>query len=162
METTRRNPTITLLPWEFKYCVDVASQRLVLSEEKRWNHASTYDRNHLQRIHEEVIGVCAEMIAAKYLDKFWTPSVNTFHATPDIEPNIEVRGSDKPHYSLIVRDNDPDDRWYILVLGTPPTMTVIGCMRGAEAKQDKWLKNPGGHRQSWFVPQWALRQATDA
>lgn len=152
-----RNPTVTLLPWEFKFCVDVANQRMAISNEKALNHASTYDRSHLKRIEEEVIGACAEMVVAKYLGKFWSPSVNTFHKVPDIEPNIEVRGTAEPDNSLIVRDNDADDRWYILVIGKPPTMTVMGCIQGAEAKQDRWLRNPNGHRRAWFVPQSALR-----
>ena len=152
-----RNPTITLMPWEFKFCVDVANQRMASSQQKALNHASTYERGHLKRIEEEVIGACAEMVAAKYLGKFWSPSVDTFHKVPDIEPNIEVRGTIGEHNSLIVRRNDADDRWYILVVGKPPTMTVIGCIQGAEAKQDRWLRNPNGHREEWFVPQSALR-----
>ena len=157
MDATRNDPTVTLLPWEFKWCVDVANQRMTLSSDKGHNHASTYERGHLERIEQEVIGACAEMVVAKFLGRFWSPSVNTFHNTPDVEPNIEVRATSDPKNCLIVRDNDADDRWYILVTGTPPTMTVAGCIKGVEAKQDQWLRNPHGHRQAWFVPQSALR-----
>ena len=155
------NPTVTLLPWEFKWCVDVANQRLTISNEKSLNHASTYGRDHLKRIEEEVIGACAEAVAAKYLGKWWSPSVNTFHEIPDILPNIEVRGTADPSNCLIVRENDADERWFILVVGKPPTMTVIGCIQGVDAKQDQWLRNPNGHRPAWFVPQSALRRPGD-
>jgi hypothetical protein len=156
---TDGNLVVTLLPWEFKWCVDVANQRLAISNEKSLNHASTYKRTHLERIEQEITGACAEMVVAKCLGKFWSPSVNTFHSTPDIEPNIEVRATTRTDGSLVVRDNDSDDRWYILVVGSPPTMTVVGCLRGSDAKQDQWLRNPHGHRAAWFVPQSALRKA---
>jgi len=156
---TDGNLVVTLLPWEFKWCVDVANQRLAISNEKSLNHASTYERPHLERIEQEITGACAEMVVAKCLGKFWSPSVNTFHVTPDIEPNIEVRATTRVDGSLVVRDNDPDDRWYVLVVGSPPTMTVVGCLRGSDAKQDQWLRNPHGHRPAWFVPQSALRKA---
>ena len=147
---------VELTAWEFKWAVDVANARMTVSNDQHMNHASTYERDHLTRMQQEITGACGEMAVCKALGRFWTPSVNTFHNVPDIPPNIEVRTCQDNAGSLIVRDNDADDRWYVLVTGKPPTMTVVGFIRGSDAKRDQWLRNPGGHRPSWFVPQSAL------
>lgn len=148
---------VSLTPWEYKACVDVAATRMATSNAAGWNHASTYARTYLQRTEEEIVGACGEMTVAKVFDCYWSPSVNTFHATTDLPHDTEVRSTTRLDGSLIVRDNDPDDRIYILVTGEPPSMTVVGWITGAEAKQPQWLRNPHGHRPAWFVPQSALQ-----
>lgn len=150
--------TVVLTEWEFKACVDLANTRMAVSNAKHMNHASTYERTHLNRVEEEIVGACGEMAVCKALGRFWTPSVNTFHHTADIEPNIEVRATKKRDNCLIIRDNDPDHRYYFLVVGEPPKMTVIGYLMGAKAKQDKWIRDPGKRRRAWFVPQEALHR----
>jgi hypothetical protein len=157
MPTTREDLTVELAWFEFKWCVDVANARMAVSNEKSMNHASTYERDHLERMTQEITGACAEAIVAKFLGKWWSPSVNTFHTVADITPNIEVRGTRRLDGCLPVRDNDPDDRWYFLAVGTPPKMTIAGYIRGSDAKQPQWLRNPGGHRPVFLVPQDALR-----
>lgn len=147
---------VTLNSWEYKACVDLANARMAVSNDRKMNNASTYKRTYTERMRQEVVGACGEMAVCKAMNWFHSPSVNTFHGVADIGENIEVRSSEKPNYSLILRDNDADDRWYVLVIGEPPNLAIIGRMRGADAKQDKWLKNPHGHRPGWFVPQSAL------
>lgn len=156
--------TVTISPWEYKACMDVAAARMATSNIAGWNHQSTYQRTYLQRTEEEIVGACGEMAVAKVLDCYWSPSVNTFHAVTDLPRSMEVRSTVRTNGSLIVRANDPDDRIYILVTGQPPEMTVVGWINGADAKQDCWKDNPHGHRQAWFVPQDALtpiHQKTD-
>lgn len=148
---------VTLTPWEYKYCMDVAAVRMATSNGAGWNHASTYQRTYLKRTEEEVVGACGEMVVAKALDCYWIPSVNTFHVESDLRRDVEVRATAGTSNRLIVRANDPDDRMYVLVVGEPPTMTVVGWIYGHEAKRDEWRDNPHGHRPAWFVPQSALR-----
>lgn len=147
---------VTLADYELKWCLDVAYSRMAVSDSRNMNHASTYKRNHLQRLDEEIVGACGECATAKVLGAYWAPTVNTFHKHPDIEPDIEVRSTKDHGNKLIVRANDPEDRWYFLVTGTPPTMVVRGCIRGRDARRDEWVNNPRGHRPAWFVPQSAL------
>lgn len=147
---------VSLNEWEIKACVDTAITRMAVSHGKRLNHSNVRQRSHLTRIANEINGVCGEMAVCKALGKFWTPSVNTFHREPDIAPDIEVRTTDNVNGSLIVRDDDADDRWYFLVVGEPPTLNVVGYIRGAAAKDQRWLRNPHEHRPSYFVPQSAL------
>jgi hypothetical protein len=149
---------VTLDPWEFKACVDVANIRMAVSNDSNLNHASTYQRDHLTRIQQEILGACGEMAVCKHLGLFWTPSVNTFHHEPDIPPDIEVRSTDRLDGSLIVRDNDPPDRRYFLVTGKPPSLLVVGFISGHEARKDEWVRDPHGHRPAWFVPQHALHR----
>ena len=40
-------------------------------------------------------------------------------------------------------------------------LTIAGWIRGADGKQDKWLRNPNGYRQAWFIPQSALYAPED-
>jgi hypothetical protein len=148
---------LTLNDWEFKACVDVANARMAVSNASGMNHASTYERNHLTRISQEIVGACGEMAVAKGLGKFWSPSVNTFHAIPDLAASIEVRATERLDGSLIVRDNDDDHRYYVLVVGTPPTLNVVGYLSGADAKKDRFARDPHGHRPAWFVPQSELK-----
>jgi hypothetical protein len=143
---------VTLDPWQFKACMDLAATRMATSNEAGWNHASTYRRTYLLRATQEITGACGEMAAAIALDIFWSPSVNTFHAIPDLPFGIEVRSSTDPKYNLIVRANDPDDRAYVLVLGEPPDLTVVGWYIGADAKRDEYARNPHGMRDCWIVP----------
>jgi hypothetical protein len=147
---------VRLNAWEFKACVDVANARMAISNDKGLNHGSTYTRTYLERIDQEVTGACGEMAVCKALGRFWTPSVNTFHAIADVSPAIEVRATTRLDGSLIVRDNDPSDRYYFLVVGEPPELEVVGYMLGAQAKHPTFMRDPHGHRQAYFVPQHLL------
>ena len=149
---------ITLTDWEFKACVDLANARMAVSNHEGMNHSSTYRRSHLTRLEQETVGACAEMAVSKALGFPWTPSVNTFHHIADVGKEIEVRGTTRIDGSLIVRDNDPDHRFYFLVVGEPPNLEVVGYIQGSKAKQEQWLRNPNGHRESWFVPQNELQK----
>lgn len=149
---------VTLTAWEYKHCVDVATTRMSVSIGQNLTDIAAERRDYNERLLVDIRGTCGELAVAKLFNKYWAPSVNTFHGVPDIEPNIEVRTSENPNACLIVRDNDPDDRWYVLVIGIPPVMDVRGFIRGSDAKRDEWVRNPGGHRPSWFVPQSALKQ----
>ena len=158
VDATRDDLTLTLIPSEWKWCIDVANLRMFASAERGLDHASTYERSYLERISQDIAGACAELIVARFLGLYWTPSVNTFHDIPDIAPDIEVRHTVRMNGRLPVRKNDQDDRWYFLVIGEPPTMTIAGFIKGVNAKRDEWLDNPNGYRPAWFVPQDALLQ----
>lgn len=147
---------ITVNAWQYRYCVDVAAMRMATSNVAGLNHSSTYSRDYLQRLQEETVGACGELCAAKALNVFWWPSINEFHHTSDLPGDIEVRTTCDKTNSLIIRNNDPDHRAYVLVTGRPPTMTVVGWMTGADAKQDRFLRDPHKYRPAWFVPQSAL------
>lgn len=148
---------VELTWYEFGGCIDVARDRMLTSLAANWNDASTYRRSYLQRLTEEVVGACGERAYCKAQGNYWDGSVNTFHVEPDAARGVEIRTTTREDGSLIVRDNDADDRWFVLVTGTPPVMTVRDCILGVSAKRDEYLRDPHAHRPAWFVPQSALR-----
>lgn len=147
---------VTLTVREYAAAVDVAMQRMAASTEAGHNHASTYQRTWLKRLEEETVGACGELAYCKGIGRFWSPTVNTFHETADVGSNVEVRATTREDGSLIIRSNDSPDRWYALVTGTPPLMTIRGRIKGSDARRPEFQRDPHGHRQAWFVPQSAL------
>jgi hypothetical protein len=110
------------------------------------------------QIHVE--GALGEVAVAKALNLYWDGSVDTWKA-PDIGDHIQVRCRSKEGDALIVRDGDSDTEVFILVTGQAPKYTVRGWLTGAEAKQEKWISNPGGRGAAFFVPQSELRPLSE-
>lgn len=106
-----------------------------------------------------VEGACGEVAVAKLLGKYWGGSVNTFKAGGDLDSTgWEVRTRSSHSYDLIIRDDDADDRVYILVTGKAPQYQVHGWIKAADGKQQQWRRNHGGYGAAFFVPKSALRQ----
>jgi hypothetical protein len=145
---------------EFEVAINTARLRIVASAMQRLNHASTYQRDLVKRLDEEVVGACGEMAVGKATGRWFVPSVNTFHRTPDCLKDVEVRATALPTGSLIVRENDADDRRFVLAIVQAPRVTLVGWMTGSEAKQPEFSRDPHGHRQAWFVPQDRLHPIT--
>ena len=146
---------VTLTWFEWTGAIDVGVRRFEQSCVHGLNHASTYQRGWLERLWQEVVGAAGERAFAKARGTYWDGSVNTFHHVPDVG-QWEVRATDRPDGSLIIRDNDDPSRWYALVIADPPRFTIAGAILGAHARRPEWLRDPHGHRPSWFVPQSAL------
>ena len=104
-------------------------------------------------------GAAGECAYAKFQDRFWSGSVNTFKSTGDVGAT-EVRTRSRPDYDLIVRDNDPNDAYFVLVVGTAPRFRVVGWIRGADAKRPEYRKEHGGRPAAYFVPQTELQPFT--
>ena len=131
--------------------LSIAGARIIASESRGLNHASTYKRNMMTRIIEETVGALAEMAVGKMSGEYFVPSVNTFHRVPDCFGNTEVRGTSNANGRLIVRDNDADDRKYIFATVEGENVKVWGWILGVDAKKKMFLDNPNGYRESWFV-----------
>jgi hypothetical protein len=153
------NVSLTLA--EFDLAVNTARLRIVASAARGLNHATTYKRNVVTRLHEEVVGACGEIAVGKAFGEFFVPSVNTFHERPDVMRDVEVRATDRADGCLIVRDNDDPGRRYVLAIVDGARVELRGWLRGSEAQQERYLRNPNGHRPAWFVPQSALRPACE-
>ena len=144
---------------EFAQATVHARDRIFISAAMQLNHSTTYSRTLMKRFEEELTGACAELAVGKLSGRWFVPSINSFHRTPDCLADVEVRGTVRPDGRLIVRDNDPDDRKYVLCIVTGENVTVAGWMLGKDAKEDRWVANPHGHRDAWFVPQSELQAA---
>lgn len=148
--------SVTLTPWEYKAAVDLAVTRMAVSIDQGTKDITHEDRDWFDRLKVDVLGACGEVAVAKLTNKFWSPSVNVMHRVADVGHDIEVRSTDRQNGSLIVRPNDDPCRWYFLVTGGPPVLTVCGYIKGEDAQKEEWVRNPHGHRKAWFVPQSAL------
>jgi len=102
-----------------------------------------------------VEGACGELAVAKVLDVYWQPSVNTFKRGGDVGL-YQVRTRSRATYELIVREDDDDDATFILVRGRSPQFSVVGWIRGADAKRLDWLQTHGDRPAAYFVPDAAL------
>lgn len=104
---------------------------------------------------EDIEGACAELAVAKSLNRYWEGGIDTYKAG-DVG-DYQVRWSASHNNSLIVRSADADDAVFILATGVCPTYRVQGWMRGRDAKQDQWSRQPNGRPPAFFVPGAALQ-----
>lgn len=153
---------VTLTWFEFVGCIAVGTLRFETSNRNRLDHATTYQRTWLERIVDDILGASGERAWCKWRGTYWDGSVDTFHRTPDTHGNVEIRTTQRDDGSLILRDNDDPTRWYVLVTGQPPTLTVRGYIKGTNGRRPEYERNPNGHRLAWFVPQTALTPFTIA
>jgi hypothetical protein len=148
---------VTLTVPEFFTAIEIGKMRFLASEFVGMNNAKTKKRDWIARMKDEICGACGEMSLGKASGRWFVASVNTFHRVPDCFEDSEVRGTDLPNGSLIVRDDDPGERKYILAIVSAPTVALAGWMYGHECKRDEFLRNPNNDREAWFVPQRCLR-----
>jgi hypothetical protein len=135
-----------------------AGVRIAASEAQGLNHASTYSRGFRTRMEQEAVGAIGEKAFAKWKG-LYASSINTFHEKADAGTIYEVRSTSTREGKLIVRDNDDDHRAFVLCLvGLDGRVLIRGWAWGWEAKQDKYVFDPHGHRQAWGVPQEDLHE----
>ena len=161
----------------FAYKVPLHVEHLQLCDERgrlRWHASRTSGRNAdrskkertpAERRRHEMIGNAGELAVAIRFGIHWSAAINTFKTQPDVGP-WDVRAVGKHHLQLLIRNDDPPTRPFVLVTCdmpnvwtadmTPLTMHIRGWMFARDAHKDEWLKDPGNKRPSWFVPQSAL------
>lgn len=100
---------------------------------------------------QDIQAAAAELAVAKVINRYWDGSFDTYKRG-DVG-SLQVRSTKRPDGSLIVRPDDPDDAVYFLVVGEIPEFTVIGWIKGQDAKQERYERAPGGRPPAFFVPQ---------
>ena len=144
--------------YEFVSAVNVANARFIAARTAglEQNGRSGY-KSWSERMKLDIVGTCAEILVAKNLGTYFPSSVNTFHSEPDLMWNgtpIEVRSTIYPNGKLIVRDNDPENSFYVLVVGDPPNQRIAGKILGIDAKfPDYWVEGKPGTKGCWMVDQ---------
>lgn len=158
ISSERPATVVSISTQEVMACLFTAIQRITASEAQGLNHRTTYDRPIRTRIDEELVGAIGERAFAKWIGVYGGDSVNTFHSIPDCG-EFEVRATALKAGSLIVRNNDADERRFVLACVALDGRVILrGWLSGLEAKQERWKKDPGIRRPSWFVPQVNLRK----
>jgi hypothetical protein len=141
---------VTLDPTEIFYAGMVGVQRQV--EALRFGSADAhgYSGEHPWQVHVE--GALGECAFAKASGQYWGRTVNTFKVGGDVG-RLQVRTRSKSHYDLLIREDDRDDDWFVLVTGQAPTYVIRGGCFGRFAKQEKYRQAYGAREPAYFVPQ---------
>ena len=129
-----------------------AEIRMLESDKEGLNHSTTYKRTLEERLREETVGILGELAVFSFLGR-GNLMINTFHKIADAGEDVECRATHHQNGSLIVRDNDDDNRRYILATVSRNEVTLHGWILGKEAKQKRFERNPNNYRPAWFLPQ---------
>jgi hypothetical protein len=149
---------IMSLEWyEFSQAVNIANARFVASRTMNIGHVRfSGEKSYFDILHFDILGTCAEMVVAKALGVYYDSSVNTFHNKPDLDwkRGVEVRSTQREDGRLIVRENDANDRLFVLVVGSPPNQRIVGGIFGKNAKKAVYIHRGAGDKADcWMVPQ---------
>ncbi len=142
-------PIVKLLWFEVRYAAQIGLERRVRAMER--GHQDCNLRTDSNRWTDHLEGACAEMAVAKYLNRFWSGSIDTYRVGGDVG-RYQVRSS--AHIpELCIRERDRDEELFIKVFGAVPTFTLLGWMRAGDAKQPGWLHDRGnGGPPAFWVP----------
>lgn len=146
---------VTLTPDEVRRAVWVGVERQL--EARRLNlpdrHGFTGDG-----WGEHIEGAAGELAVAKLLGWELDATVNTFKAGGDLGEKVQVRTRSEHWMELIVRPDDRDGDYFVLVTGRIPRFRVRGWYPGGAAKRPEWLQSHGGRPPAFFVPQGKLKR----
>lgn len=152
-----KTKTVTLTQIEMEMAVLVGERRQGQAERRglKDNHGFEGTREQQRRLH--IAGAIAEMAYCKARNQFWTGSIDSFKGA-DVGDNVQIRHTENGHL-LPVRKEDNPDHFYVLVTGTPPTLTIHGYIQGSDAQNPQWWGTFGPNDirpPCWKVPQHAL------
>lgn len=148
---------VTLTDFELRMAAAVGVDRFLNAIQHGWRQrAGNADARGDWSQHIE--GACGEVAVAKALGRYWNGSVGTFKDGGDVGYRVQVRTRSRHDYDLIVRADDKDDDYFILVTGRAPAFVVRGYVLGHDAKREEWQRDHGGHGAAFFVPQTALTE----
>lgn len=142
---------------DFISCLRVVVLRMKESAKAGLDHTTTYDRDLMLRLNEEMVGAVGEFVVGRRLGVPWG-HVNTFHASPDAGP-VEVRATAHSAGSLILRPRELsqagfEDRVFVLVAGPFTRLRIAGWLFGRDARQPEFLRDVRDFgKPAYFVPQ---------
>ena len=147
--------TTELRPFRLQTIVEatkIAELRFTEAVILNLNNATTYQSDVAEIMTRSIGGILAELVVGRSFDKFYCPSINTFHKQADVGTDIEVRSTPHLNGSLILRDNDDAARRYVFVICDPMKgFCLRGWLYGYEAMTDEWHKKDEGR------PHWRYR-----
>lgn len=147
---------VTLTAEQMSVAVGVAVLRHLESFAQGLKNAHGLDGDWRKTLLADIDGSAAEKAYCLFRGIRWTGGVNTFHGA-DAGRATQVRHTRNPRGSLIVREADNQDHFYVLMVGVPPVFRVAGFIRGRDARRPEWLKSPNDREPAWFVPQDQLK-----
>lgn len=135
-------------PYEFNLAGEVGLWRwraaILENRKERMTHPG---RAWIDQAADHILGVAGELGYCKRFGIYYRPTVGTYQKEPDVThagSPLEIKTVRKPHYGLLVPENDPEDRWYVLMSGGGPDLALIGRMHGSDVKRYP-LSDPGNY-----------------
>lgn len=108
-------------------------------------------------LQNDIVGSKGECGLSKHLNVFWCGSLDTFKLEKDVGSFFEVRSVGELNRRLIVREDDDDNAYFVLVAVVNDTCYIKGFLLGKEAKKGKYLKDYNDREPAYFVPDDQLR-----
>jgi len=142
---------VHLTPTEVLNATNVGKARLATNLER-----GDYDSRGLSRenaLTAHILGAAGELAVAKLANVYWNGDVGDFAAT-DAGPH-DVRTSEWLTARLCLHPTDKPRRVYILVVGKPPGLWVVGWLYGFDAMVPRYWGNPTGNNrpEAFWIPQ---------
>jgi hypothetical protein len=100
-------------------------------------------------------GACAERALAKHLNQYWSGKGDWKDS--DLQSGVDCRHS-QSGASLILHDNDPDERTFYFLTGFNGVYIIHGSIKAADGKRQEFWRDPGTNRPAYFVPKEALQR----
>jgi hypothetical protein len=148
---------VALTPQQADECIEHG--KLVDSESRRLGTKDKYglQSDPVSSLQEDIDNCCRELAASIVYGVKWNKTINQFKEIPDIGERTDVRGRNVylPYYHLIIRSDDPCDRYYVFVAGGLPSLDfyVKGHVWGdSSVRVDRFVRAPNGRPPAWFVP----------
>jgi hypothetical protein len=107
----------------------------------------------LDALEIHTVGALAELKVSQWLGRKVQLAHGTFKDVADCGHDVEVRAVRKEDGKLVIRDNDPTDRRYILTYVSRCSVKLLGWLEGYLALERGVRANPGGYKEAWFVSQ---------
>lgn len=102
-------------------------------------------------------GMLGEQAYCKSRNLFWEMRMHSYKKA-DVGNKTQIKTNPYPDGDLIVRDEDIDDHFCVLVTGKMPTYTLRGWMLAETAKKLKqYYKKPNSMPNAYFIPQYLLK-----
>lgn len=104
----------------------------------------------------DMLGMLGEIAFRRLFGNLDFPNKAQFKAIPDAL-GCDIRTTSYEHGCLIIRDDDPEDRPYVLMIGRDKAFRCAGWRWGWERKH--FHKRPSTNKRppAWFIAQGALR-----
>jgi len=142
------------LPYTFKEMLVAVKAAEVRQYEAELLGCKEWKQNTLlDALEIHTVGALAELKVSQWLGKKVELTHGTFKDVADVGRDVEVRAVRKEDGKLVIRDNDPTDRRYILTYVSRCSVKLLGWLEGYLALEKGVKANPGGFKEAWFVSQ---------
>lgn len=144
-----------LTPERIEEAKAVGRQRLVIARRRdRTQIYGTPDEETRSEIDEW--GCVAEMAVSDYTGLVWNRQLREEmpEKPPDVGESIDAKWTKHPKGHLITHDRDLNERYFVLVCGKPPQMTITGWLQAYETKLPERQNHPKARSpDDYWTPQ---------